>query len=123
VRQHPDVASGRAASLIRPQLGPRFQRARYPHQRAEPWPLARLERLWQIIVGGVFNGCPFRKCHPEIAPHPSWFKFPVRAYKFPVLLQKFPVLLSREFRCKPLNLLACQRAKLCPGGEFDEIPC
>jgi len=25
VRQHPDVASGGAASLIRPQLGPRFQ--------------------------------------------------------------------------------------------------
>jgi hypothetical protein len=36
--------------------------------------------------------------------------------KFPALSQKFPVRLSREFHCKPLNLLACQRAKLRPEG-------
>src|SRR5262249_37276603 len=53
----------------------------------------------------------------------SWSKFPVLARKFPVLSQKFPVLLSREFLCKALNLLACQRAKSLPAGEFNEIPC
>jgi hypothetical protein len=38
--------------------------------------------------------------------------------------QKFPVLLSREFHCKPLNLLACQRPspvsrELASGDGFD----
>src|SRR4029453_5729287 len=32
---------------------------------------------------------------------------PVLACKFPVFWQKFSVLLSREFRYKPLHLLAC----------------
>src|SRR5262245_20690388 len=53
---------------------------------------------------------PFRKHCPESRPA-THFKFPALPYKFPVLSQKFPVLLSREFRCKPLNLLACQRSK------------
>jgi hypothetical protein len=53
----------------------------------------------------------------------SSFKFPVLACKFPVPSQKFPVLLSREFRRKPLNLLACQRSKSHQTGDFDVIPC
>jgi hypothetical protein len=50
------------------------------------------------------------------------FKFPVLTYKFPVPSKKFPVLLSREFGCKPLNLLACRLSKSYHAGGFDEIP-
>jgi hypothetical protein len=67
--------------------------------------------------------CPFRKYHPEVALLYSSFKFPVLACKFPVPSQKFPVLSSREFRRKPLNLLACQRSKSHQAGDFDVIPC
>jgi len=52
--------------------------------------------------------CLFRICHPEITPYRFAFKFPILADKFPVPQKYFPVLLSREFRYKPLNLLACQ---------------
>src|SRR5262249_43903317 len=51
------------------------------------------------------------------------FKFPVLACKFPVPSQKFPVLLSREFHCKPLNLLAYRLSKLHLAGGFAKIPC
>jgi hypothetical protein len=63
------------------------------------------------------------KHHPEIGLHYSWLKFSVLGFKFPAPSQKFPVLLSREFHCKPLNLLACRRSKWHPAHEFDEIPC
>src|SRR5262249_5096393 len=53
----------------------------------------------------------------------SSFKFPVLACKFPVPSQKFPVLLSREFCCRPLNLLVCWLSKSHRAGEFDEFPC
>src|SRR5262245_57916016 len=66
--------------------------------------------------------CPFRKYHPEVALLYSSFKFPVLACKFPVPSQKFPVLLSREFHCKPLNLLAYRLSKLHLAGGFAKIP-
>jgi len=50
-------------------------------------------------------------------------KFPVRASKFPVPPKYFPVLLRRDFRCKPLNLLACQPSKSQRASGFDDIPC
>src|SRR5262245_60592494 len=67
--------------------------------------------------------CHFRKRHPEINLHYSWFKFPVLADRFPVPSQKFPVLPSREFRSKPLNLLACRLSESRLASGFDVIPC
>jgi hypothetical protein len=63
------------------------------------------------------------KHHPEIGLHYSWLKFSVLGFKFPAPSQNFPVLLSREFRCKSLNLLACQLSKSHQAGEFNKIPC
>src|SRR5262245_10776808 len=63
------------------------------------------------------------KRHPEINLHYSWFKFPVLADRFPVPSQEFTVLPSREFRSKPLNLLACRLSESRLASGFDEIPC
>jgi hypothetical protein len=61
-----------------------------------------------------FPGCVYRKPQPVMTSDLA----SVLAYKFPVPSQKFPVLLCREFRCKPLNLLACQLSKSFKADRF-----
>jgi hypothetical protein len=82
---------------------------------ASPCAPARYER--------AKGGAAVRKRRSEIALYYTRFKFSVAAYKFPIPSQKFPVLMSREFRCKPLSLLACRLSKSHLAGESDEIPC
>jgi hypothetical protein len=65
---------------------------------------------------------PLRKYRPEYVDHIR-FKFSALAHKFPVLSQKFPVLQSREFRCKPLDLLVSSASTSLQNPEFCKIPC
>jgi len=64
---------------------------------------------------------PVRKCRPEYVDHIR-FKFSALAHKLTVLSEKFPVLQSREFHCKPLDLLVSSPSNSVQNMNFAKFP-
>jgi hypothetical protein len=68
-----------------------------------------------LAAAGTVDNPAYQKPRPAVIV--TW------RLKFPVPWQKFPVLLSREFRCKPLDLLVSRPSNSLRNAEFCKIPC